>query len=268
MCQFKIAWVGQCQDPQEEYCEEHLLCKCVVCNRQATHACEETCGLVCGASLCDKCIHQLNSQGVNDGLKHCSKSEQKHLSWIEQDFCRDNISQEDWMKMTEQQKLDAIRTPPTAKPPKEIWEYARQVCDKLGVNAVWSVTYFQTVHDCWFRQIDIEECCNALLMLHNHQVAPIKYIKCALIITKDDLSRCQYSVKDCKRIPKHGACNIENFKDFVFGFTNPQPAYIKVKVSRDSECNYFSSVVLPDDIEIEVRQDALFSKESVIDEYT
>ena len=58
-CKYNIAWVGKCNKPANEsgYCEEHKNEKCSACGKQATHSCDYTGYLVCGAPLCDSCTH-------------------------------------------------------------------------------------------------------------------------------------------------------------------------------------------------------------------
>ena len=62
-CKFDKAWIGQCNhiiNEINDYCLEHRELKCEVCGEQATHECEETFQLVCGALLCDNCTHDYN----------------------------------------------------------------------------------------------------------------------------------------------------------------------------------------------------------------
>ena len=86
MCNYSLAWIGPCnkQPVSNGMCEEHSTKKCVVCGNPAIGQCAETNGLVCGADLCPDCEHQLTAEGVNDGFKHCRKSEQKYLPWYMQ----------------------------------------------------------------------------------------------------------------------------------------------------------------------------------------
>jgi hypothetical protein len=90
-CNFSMAWVGKCKNHAvdgHEYCTEHIM-NCSSCGKPATHDCEETMGLVCGAPLCDKCTHTIQSNGCNSGGNlphglgaHCKKSEQKYDTWF------------------------------------------------------------------------------------------------------------------------------------------------------------------------------------------
>ena len=80
-CTFKIAWVGECGI---ENCENHSNLKCIVCGERATHSCDATSGLVCGAALCDNCEELLSFEGVNT-LMHCKKEDQKYTPWFMRD---------------------------------------------------------------------------------------------------------------------------------------------------------------------------------------
>jgi len=88
MCNYNLAWVGNCDKPATKngMCEEHSKVKCSVCGNAATHQCAETNGLVCGAPLCNDCEHLLTKEGVNDGFNHCRKSEQIYKPWYIQDM--------------------------------------------------------------------------------------------------------------------------------------------------------------------------------------
>lgn len=89
-CIFDLAWVGQCKNDidVEDYCKDHITLKCVSCGKQATHECDETFGLVCGAPLCGECEHTIQSNGCNSGGTlpeglghHCKINEQKNKPW-------------------------------------------------------------------------------------------------------------------------------------------------------------------------------------------
>ena len=90
-CIFGKAWIGKCTMEADEsgYCEEHENVKCCSCGEKATHECDETGSLVCGAPLCDECTHNTHPEGHNgmmhrwpEGMKaHCKKSEQKYAPW-------------------------------------------------------------------------------------------------------------------------------------------------------------------------------------------
>lgn len=57
-CKFDVSWVGRCKKPtlgESEYCAVHYGMKCCSCKAQATHDCDRTGQLVCGAPLCDAC---------------------------------------------------------------------------------------------------------------------------------------------------------------------------------------------------------------------
>ena len=95
MCIFEEAWVGKCkQEPENDFCKDHIDKECCSCGKQATHSCEETNGgFVCGALLCEDCEHTLCENGCNggaprpQGLKpHCRKIEQVYLPWYHPDF--------------------------------------------------------------------------------------------------------------------------------------------------------------------------------------
>ncbi len=87
-CKWIKAWIGQCGNmAHDTFCEEHIR-KCSSCGTQATHDCEETLGLVCGAPLCDDCTHTLRENGCNAGAplpsglgNHCKKNEQVYKPW-------------------------------------------------------------------------------------------------------------------------------------------------------------------------------------------
>lgn len=89
-CKFEEAWIGKCKHEvkKDGVCNWHYGIKCVNCGNQATHTCEETAMLVCGAPLCDDCEHTICENGCNSGaplpkgLKHhCRKSEQVYQPW-------------------------------------------------------------------------------------------------------------------------------------------------------------------------------------------
>jgi hypothetical protein len=93
-CNFDIAWVGRCKEPSTENgcCEKHAKLKCCSCGEQATRDCDETMGLVCGAPLCDKCEHTIQSNGCNSGGElphglgcHCKKEDQVYKPWYMKD---------------------------------------------------------------------------------------------------------------------------------------------------------------------------------------
>ena len=55
-CTFDLAWRGQCKATCEgSVCTQHAAVKCCVCGEQATHECDHTGQLVCGAPLCNNC---------------------------------------------------------------------------------------------------------------------------------------------------------------------------------------------------------------------
>lgn len=87
-CQWDKAWIGQCRNEAQvgdKYCKEHQK-QCICCGKDATGECSETCGLVCGAPLCDNCEHELDSSGCNKrGSFHVKKGEQKYYDWIYQE---------------------------------------------------------------------------------------------------------------------------------------------------------------------------------------
>ena len=89
-CKFENAWVGRCKNIailNQEYCAEHFGLQCCSCGAQATHSCDETFSLVCGAPLCDDCEHEIAEDGTNGAtMKHCKKSEQKYLPWYARDL--------------------------------------------------------------------------------------------------------------------------------------------------------------------------------------
>lgn len=67
-CKFIRDWAGRCIQspvPGHEYCSQHIFDKCEVCGKQATHSCDQTLGLVCGAPLCDDHKHTDPSRMVH-----------------------------------------------------------------------------------------------------------------------------------------------------------------------------------------------------------
>lgn len=93
-CSFQVAWRGACGEKVEdgEYCPAHQNVTCCSCGEQATHECNETAILVCGAPLCNDCEHTIQSNGCNsggqhpEGLKgHCKKDEQVYKPWYMND---------------------------------------------------------------------------------------------------------------------------------------------------------------------------------------
>jgi hypothetical protein len=69
-CKFRIAWRAECGDPVvegEEYCAKHLGKKCCSCGVQATHECETELWIsVCGAPLCEDCVHIEDPAGTGN----------------------------------------------------------------------------------------------------------------------------------------------------------------------------------------------------------
>jgi len=99
-CKFIESWVGQCKNDvlKSGFCEEHQGITCISCGKQATHSCEETGQLVCGAPLCDDCEHTIAKDGTNGGIgffrvsplpkgykQHCRKDAQVYTSWYTRD---------------------------------------------------------------------------------------------------------------------------------------------------------------------------------------
>jgi hypothetical protein len=84
-CCFDLAWIGKCGQETldgKELCPRHEKEKCAACGAQATHQCDETMGLVCGAPLCRDCEHEIDRRGTNGGVvKHCRKDAQKYKPW-------------------------------------------------------------------------------------------------------------------------------------------------------------------------------------------
>lgn len=89
-CGYGLAWIGPCKKTAEpgERCTEHAGLVCASCGEPATHQCEETMGLVCGANLCDNCEHTICENGCNSGAPlpsgykdHCKKGTQKYQPW-------------------------------------------------------------------------------------------------------------------------------------------------------------------------------------------
>lgn len=107
MCKFVVAWVGNCPENGEPFCEKHSALKCCSCGEQATHNCEETMGLVCGCPLCDNCEHELSEKGTNGGtFAHCKKSDQKHVPWYVKDLiAKLGISEKDWLALSQDEQL-------------------------------------------------------------------------------------------------------------------------------------------------------------------
>lgn len=97
-CKFTEAWVGRCKKNSDEskYCEKHKDIKCVSCGKQATHACHETMGLVCGSPICDDCEHTIYENGCNSGAplpknhkSHCKKTEQVYKPWYIEEYIKE-----------------------------------------------------------------------------------------------------------------------------------------------------------------------------------
>lgn len=87
MCQFRKAWIGQCKNEGEPFCNEHANLKCSSCGNPATRECDSTMGLVCGCPLCDDCEHELAEDGTNGyQSKHCRKDAQKYTPWYMRPF--------------------------------------------------------------------------------------------------------------------------------------------------------------------------------------
>lgn len=95
-CIYRLAWKGRCGTitASGDYCEEHLNKICESCGKKATHQCEETSQFVCGAPLCDDCVHTTCENGTNTGKlppglgRHCRKTEQVYKPWYERgNFC-------------------------------------------------------------------------------------------------------------------------------------------------------------------------------------
>ena len=91
-CKYDLAWRGPCNEPTidgSDYCEEHSKEVCCSCGAQATHQCSETMGLVCGAPLCDNCVHTTCENGCNSGAplpegvkSHDTKANQVYKPWM------------------------------------------------------------------------------------------------------------------------------------------------------------------------------------------
>jgi hypothetical protein len=74
-CKFDRGWIGKCNNEVvkgTDYCSEHLDINCVSCGKQATHDCPETFQFVCGAPLCDNCIHDFRDK-TTGCYSHCKK---------------------------------------------------------------------------------------------------------------------------------------------------------------------------------------------------
>lgn len=94
-CSFSEAWIGQCKAEvyRNGMCFKHSQSVCCGCGKSATHTCEETMSLVCGADLCSECEHTICDNGCNSGGKlpegvewHCKKEQQVYKPW----YMRDN----------------------------------------------------------------------------------------------------------------------------------------------------------------------------------
>ncbi len=70
-CIYKNAYViAPCnKDCTENFCEEHLNIKCVVCKKQAYHECNYCSQFVCGAPLCNK----------HTGYEYCKKEHEAYI---------------------------------------------------------------------------------------------------------------------------------------------------------------------------------------------
>ncbi len=58
-CQWDGGWVGCPNDAMDggRFCQSHTGKRCVSCGNEAVRSCGETGFLVCGADLCESCIH-------------------------------------------------------------------------------------------------------------------------------------------------------------------------------------------------------------------
>lgn len=59
-CNYDKPWQGTCQTPVNsplERCDEHKDRVCCSCGAPATRDCSMASSMVCGAPLCDDCIH-------------------------------------------------------------------------------------------------------------------------------------------------------------------------------------------------------------------
>ena len=55
-CKYWPSWQPQCRAECEgDFCEKHAAIYCCVCRDKATHECDHTGQLVCGAPLCNNC---------------------------------------------------------------------------------------------------------------------------------------------------------------------------------------------------------------------
>lgn len=83
-CQFEVSWVGRCATPSTNgWCSKHENLKCCSCGAKATHDCDHTGSLVCGAPLCKTCHHSLNGHGhVTEAiyLEQVNKHEQNAVA--------------------------------------------------------------------------------------------------------------------------------------------------------------------------------------------
>lgn len=62
-CGFDIAWIGPCKNLTPCH---HDSIKCVSCGEKATRECPSAGSLVCGAPLCDKCVHVKGGHAKNN----------------------------------------------------------------------------------------------------------------------------------------------------------------------------------------------------------
>lgn len=85
-CKFDVSWVGRCKKETasgSEYCLEHSSVTCSSCRTQATHDCDHTAQLVCGAPLCDACSGY-QTPGAGYGFFGFGGHVHKSNQWIAQ----------------------------------------------------------------------------------------------------------------------------------------------------------------------------------------
>ena len=76
-CQFGLPWRGACGKPTDNgWCTEHEHLECVSCGRRAVRQCEDAISLVCGANLCNDCVH--NPDGPGHVTRRVAKATVQH----------------------------------------------------------------------------------------------------------------------------------------------------------------------------------------------
>lgn len=77
-CQWDQPWLGKCGKPSDNgWCSEHEDESCASCGDNATHGCGHAMSLVCGAPLCDDCVHSKNTHVTKEVERKIQEEEQR-----------------------------------------------------------------------------------------------------------------------------------------------------------------------------------------------